>query len=740
MKSPYDKTPIITSVDDEDIDLLGLLHSIWDHKWMILLLSAMVAAIVGLYVSSRPPIYQARATLFLDQDEMDVVSSIQDIYLQGYRGFEYMQSQFELLRSRAIAERVVRKLEMHKMEQFQPQPPPPAPWYHFDLSKLKPAGANPPLETPWVRPSDEDLIKNLSFAVAGGVQVQQLGESNLVALTYRDGDPALAAKIVNTYLEQYIESFLDARMDSTLKATEWLNLRLGELKSNLKASEERLQAFRDQERLVDIEGVTTLSAQDVSSLNTTYSASRQRRSELETTQRELERLGKASTAELLTIPALQNHPELARLKQSLVEAERQVNEFSQRYGAKHNKMIEARSQLDSANSALDSEVKSVIYSISRDYQLALSTEMSSKNQLDSTKSDLQDLNRKEFALKELEREVETNSQLYNIFLTRIKETGTEAGFEAPPGRIIDLSSGGTPVGFNLNQTVGIAFFITFIVASGLAVLYGILDNTIKTPVDVEEKLRFPLLGTLPIMPKSRGAGLEEYWKNTKSEFAESIRTIRTGVVLTSLDSPAKIIVVTSSIPSEGKSTVALNLATAFAQVEKTLIIGGDLRRPNLARRCELRAKHPGLSDYIAGSSPLNDCIASWGSGDTMVDVMPTGIIPSNPLELLSSNKFRETLELLKARYDRILIDSAPVAAVSDAMLLAAYADQIVFVLKSDSTSVALIKNSLGQITNNNDVPLAIVLNQFDPKKKTKYYSNYSYRYKSQYYQTSETHG
>ncbi len=175
--------------------------------------------------------------------------------------------------------------------------------------------------------------------MAGGVQVQQLGESNLVALTYRDGDPALAAKIVNTYLEQYIESFLDARMDSTLKATEWLNLRLGELKSNLKASEERLQAFRHQERLVDIEGVTTLSAQDVSSLNTTYSASRQRRSELETTQRELERLGKASTAELLTIPALQNHPELARLKQSLVEAERQVNEFSQRYGAKHNKMI-----------------------------------------------------------------------------------------------------------------------------------------------------------------------------------------------------------------------------------------------------------------------------------------------------------------------------------------------------------------------------------------------------------------
>lgn len=738
MNNPLSNTAILHQDGDEDaLDLRAIAHSLWTRKWAILGIAIVVAILASFWVGAKPPIFEARATLVIEQGEANVVS-IQDVYSQGYRGWEYMQTQFELLRSRAIAERVVRKLGLPTLERFRPKPPEPRPWYKPDLSSLKPAGFNPELAKPWVMPSEDEQIQALTTLVASQVQIQQIGDSNFVSLTYRSDDPRLAASIANTYLQEYIDSFLDANVDATVQATDWMNTRLSDLRQTLKTSEDRLQAFRDQEQLVDIEGVTTLSAQEISTLNSTYSQSRQRRLELETTQRELERVKNATLDEMMMIPAILNHVVVRDLKQKETEAESKVSELSRRYGPKHPKMIDAVSQLNSAKTALDSEVKNVVFGIGREYQLALNSEMSSKSQLDATKLDLQDLNRKEFMLKELEREVQTNSQLYDMFFTRIKETGEAGIYEAPPARIIDLSQGGVQVGPNVKRAVVLAFALAFVAACGLSVLLDTLDNTIKSPLDVEEKLRAPVLGTLPVIRENKAGEFEEYWKNPKSEFAEAVRTIRTGVVLSGLDKPAKIIVITSSVPGEGKSTLALNLATSFAQMERTLVIGADLRRPSLARKCKLEARHPGLSNYVAGSATLEECIAILPG--TTLSVMPAGIIPSNPLEMLSSLKFREALEHLKTSFDRIVVDSAPIAAVSDALMLASYADSLIFVVKADSTSASLAKKSIAQLVTTNDLLTGVVLNHFDPAKSTKYYGSYNYRYSESYYNSTDTHG
>lgn len=734
---PANSLPLRNDGDEDALDLMGMVHSLWARKWAIISLAVVVAILVAFWVGSKPPIYDARATLLIEQGESSVVS-IQDVYTQGYRGWEYMQTQFELLRSRSIAERVVRKLELHTLDRYRPQPPPPRPWYKPDLSMLKPAGFNAEPQKPWTMPSVDEQIQSLTSMVASQVQIQQIGDSNLVSLTYRSDDPRLAASIANTYLQEYIDSFRDAKEDSTEQATDYLNTRMAELRQTLKNSEDRLQAFRDQEKLVDIAGVTTLSAQEISSLNSTYSQSRQTRLELETTQRELQRVKNASTEELMMIPAILNHAVVRDLKQDETEAESKVSELSRRYGPKHPKMIDAVSQLNSAKTALESEVKNVVFGIEREYQLALNSENSSKSQLDSTKLDLQDLNRKEFVLKELEREVETNSQMYNMFFTRIKETGEVGVFEAPPARVIDLSQGGVQVGPNIKQAVVLAFALAFVAACGLSILLDTLDNTIKTPVDIEEKLHAPMLGTLPLIKQNKAGNFEEYWKDPKSEFAEAVRTIRTGVVLSGLDRPAKIIVITSSVPGEGKSTLALNLAASFAQMEKTLVIGADLRRPSLARKCKLEARHPGLSNYVAGSASLEECIATLEG--TSLSVMPAGIIPSNPLEMLSSLRFREALDELKIRFDRIVVDSAPIAAVSDALMLASYADALIFVVKADSTSASLAKKSIAQLVNANELLTGVVLNHFDPSKAVKYYGSYNYKYNEGYYNTSDTHG
>ncbi|HTQ98854.1 MAG TPA: polysaccharide biosynthesis tyrosine autokinase [Candidatus Acidoferrum sp.] len=738
MNSPLTNVPALRQDGGEDaVDLFRMLRSIWVRKWAILALSGLVASATSFWISSRPPVYEARATLLIEEGENNVVQ-IKDVYQQS-QGVEYMQTQFELLRSRMLAERVVRKLQLQNLQRFMPTPPPPKPWYKFDLSSLKPPGLNPTPPKPWTMPPEEDRIQDLTDQVAGNVKIQQIGDSNLVALTYRDDSAKLAATIANTYLEEYIDSFFDSKLQTTMKANSWMQGRLDTLKQNLKSSEDRLQAFREREKFVDVQGVTTkLSAQQISSISTTYQQSRQRRQDLEATEKELERLKGHSVDELLTIPSLANHESIRRLKQVESDAQRNLSELSKRYGPKHPKIAEAKAQASSARSALESEVRNVEYSIGREYRQALDAENASKSQFDATNLDLQDTNRKEFQLKDLEREVETNSQFYDRFFNRLKETDEIGVFEAPPGRIIDTAQEGSEVGLNIRESAMMAFMVTLALACGLAILLDTLENTLKSPSEVEERLGVPILGTLPLMKGGKAGEFEEYWQNSKSEFAEAIRTIRTGVVLSGLDKPARIIVVTSSVPGEGKSTLTLNLAAAFGQMERTLVVGADLRRPSLARRCNLPAKHPGLSNFVAGSAELDECIAQFGESN--LSVMPAGIIPSNPLEMLSSRRFRDALETLKNRFDRIVIDSAPVAAVSDALMLASYADALIFVIKADATAASLAKKSIGQLENANAMLTGVVLNHFDPKRLTKYYESYNYRYGGGYYNSVDSHG
>lgn len=196
------------------------------------------------------------------------------------------------------------------------------------------------------------------------------------------------------------------------------------------------------------------------------------------------------------------------------------------------------------------------------------------------------------------------------------------------------------------------------------------------------------------------------------------------MILSSLDEPARIIVVTSTVPGEGKSTMALNLGSSLGQMEKTLVIGGDLRRPSLARKCGLQPNHQGLSHFVSGTAQLEDCIEHLE--DKQFHVMPAGVIPPNPLEMISSARFQEALVGLRQRFDRIVIDSAPLQAVSDALVLCSHADSVVYVVKADSTSATQALKSIASIVGSNEPLTGIVLNMFDTKRAASYYGGDSY--------------
>ena len=258
----------------------------------------------------------------------------------------------------------------------------------------------------------------------------------------------------------------------------------------------------------------------------------------------------------------------------------------------------------------------------------------------------------------------------------------------------------------------------------IAFIRGAMDNTTKSTKDIENNLHLSVLGEIPrVKQNNKDTAFEGFISQGNSLFAESIRTLRTSLVLANPDQPYSTIVITSSVPDEGKSTIALNLAEAFGQNERVLLIDADMRRPMLARTLNLPPHTPGLTNIVAGTSKLSPCLHSLKG--TQVDVLTAGLLPNNPLELLSSQRFSLMLYKLKQRYDRIILDTSPTHLVSDAMILAAQADAVIYVAKADSTPLPLLRNGVKRLREINAPLIGAVLNQV---KSTQKYSNQELNY------------
>lgn len=449
------------------------------------------------------------------------------------------------------------------------------------------------------------------------------------------------------------------------------------------------------------------------------------RMEAQHIKEDVQGMSNASTDQLMTIPGVLGHQLVRDSKREQALAERRVAELAKRYGPQHPQMISARADLDVASENLAREVRKVVTGINHDYAVALRNEEQLQEGWEARKSEIQQFNRTEFELQQLQRDVEANRELYDIFFTRVRSVSEAGGFEKPHARIVDRAVvPKSPVKPNKQLTVMVALALGIVLGCVVAILLDVLDNTVKNPDDVADKLQAALLGTVPLQYQDKAGQFQQIWDNPQSQFAEAIRTIRTGVILSSLDESAKVIVVTSTVPREGKSTMALNLGAALGQMEKTLVIGGDLRRPSLAKKCELQPNHQGLSHFVSGTAQREDCIEYLE--DKQFHVMPAGVIPPNPLEMISSARFQEALVELRQRFDRIVIDSAPLQAVSDALVLCSHADSVVYMVKADSTSATQAQKSIASIVGSNEPLTGVVLNMFDAKRASSYYGGDSY--------------
>jgi succinoglycan biosynthesis transport protein ExoP len=722
---------------EQTLDIVEYWRAISKRRWSILGLTVLVAILAALVVSNMRPLYRGTATLLIEQGKNRTVS-IEEVYSQGLLQREHYQTQVEILKSEELARKAINKLKLVSHPDYDPRQAPPS-W----LSRITGGSA----ANDEIKRTDDEVLKGVVQKFRANLQVQLVRNSQLAQISFVSPDKELAAKVPNILAETYIESDLDARMAMTQKASEWLRERMGELRSKVDTAEKSLQDYRDRERIVDAKGLALSGAsRQLEELTRSLVESRQKRAEAEAAYSMVQQVKAGRTqASYDSVPAVLRHPLVQRMKEQEAEADRRLSDAAKRYGPEHPRMVQAKAELEAAKESTRKQVEIVIAGLAKEYEAARANESAVERALGQSKADIQGINRKEFQLGVLEREVQQNRNLYDMFVNRLKETSAAGDLQSTVARVVDPATvPSNPFAPNKQQIVGIAAIVTLILAAMLALLLDRLTNTLNSTSDVENRLGVPALGVLQKIKGFVKKGFVSelaFFNDTQSTFSEAVRTVRTSVLMSALDDPHKVVVVTSSVPEEGKTTLSFNLACALGQVKKVLLVDGDLRRPKIGKLVNRDSRSPGLADLVAGQAQVSQCV--FFDERAGIHILPAGTVPPNPLELLSSRRFEDVITKLKEAFDIVLIDSAPLQLVSDAQVLSQFATSVIYVVKADSTPYQVAQNGIKKLRRVSAPILGVVLNQLDLEKAEKYYGEYSgYRsykgYKKQGY--TKTYG
>ena len=719
---------------DDVIDLTHYLRIVNRSKWRILALSLVITLLVALIVLKISPVYQATSSLLIESEETNIVS-IEQVYGLDASKKEYFETQYEILKSRHIAGKVVDKLNLGEnpvFTKYLDQPP-----SFLDSLKTSVKVFLTFLPQQESEPeSEEDIAQRrrqrLTTVFAENLMISPIPNTQVVKISYLSESPQLAAQVANTVADVYIENYLEAKFDMTSKATTWLNESLEGLRNKLVISEQKLSEFYEREQLVDLDGVVGLASEELQGLSEQLLVAENRLKQTEIIYEQVQNFD-GDPAELADMPAVQNHPSIQNVKKAELQAESKVSELSKVYGPKHQKMIAAQAELASIKQTLVNQVRSLISGINSEYRQADSQVKSLGVSVGQAKDEYRKLTTLESKRKILQREVDTNQQLYDSFFTRLQETSEVEGFETANARVLDEATvPNIPVKPKKMLTLAASLVVSAALGVFIAFTLDFLNSGVRSVDDVERKLGQRMIGLIPWLPhkKDKHLPLREFFSGDNHVFSEAVRTLRTSVQMLDLSGNKKVVMVTSSVPKEGKTTVSINLGFAMGQLGKTLLIDADLRKPSIAKRFDLPGFQPGLTNLVAGTHQLEECL--WHDAASNIDVITAGSNSPNPQELLLSEGFKTTIEKLKEKYDHIVIDTAPSQAVSDAIVVSDSSDILLYVVKADDTNEKLVSNGLERFMNLGKRIDGVILNQVDIKKAGSsdaymgYYDQYGY--------------
>jgi len=721
-------------IDNEEIiDLGQYWRTIKRAKWSIIAVTFVCLLIGGLIASSAVPIYRASAKILADPQQPNANRNEQ--YIASALVFLYYETQYEIIKSRNIAETVVDKLglvEKYKIAQEENKNQPTS-GLSSSIKELKTEFAalfSKESKTFKAAPTDAELKIMLASGIQAGIEVSGGKQSQIINISYTSPDPQEAARIINAISDAYIQFGLESRLGEVKNTESWLGEQFSLLKQKLQDSETKLSTYRSQQGLVDTNQQKSIGNTQLQSLNNELIRAQTKLSAAEEQYFAVKNVQQGSKDFYSLGPVLQNKTASDMVKAN-ARASQRVSELTERYGEKHPTMISARSELNSTQENLTLEVDKIVDNIQKNYKLAQFQVTNIIKLISKTRSDIQSLQTENFSLVSLERDVENNRRIYENFQISLMETSGKGEYTASNVHIIDRAiAPKAPFKPNIKMIIVLAGVFGVFFGVVLAFMREALDNTFKTPDAVEEKLKLPALGITPVVKKNKNSAKPEkqYLDDSRSPFAESINTIRTGLLFSNIDNPPKTILVTSATGSEGKSTLAMNLAGAYSNLGKTLLLEVDLRKPSVTKNLGIETKL-GLTDLVTGVVTVDSDVFYKDNNDQLT-VITCGTIARNPLELLSSQKFEQVLETLKQHFDYIILDGPPTLPVSDSCILANKVDGVIFAVKAEDTRIKVAKEAVSRLQKLNANIIGAVLTVAEPNKMSYYGDHY---YSGEYY-------
>ena len=749
--------------DDERVYLRRIWHAIRKRKLVIIVMAIIVTGVVTVEVFRTKSVYSASTTIEVGKENRTLVRT-GDVVVQTDESDDLyfvslaMKTKIRLLQSRPLLEDVVVNLKLDQNPKFLDVTTRKSFWEaaRSIASKFrKQEQAQEPQvvsETPVTRSSGEGTRSREESArlspyvdvLAANLTAEPLADTRMLVLSFSHTDPVLAADIVDNTAQVFIQRSFENKTEKYTSTSEWLDKATRELQSKVQQAEQALTDYSNKHNIYSLEGKENLAIDKLTRLHN------------EATRAETERMLKQSLYEQVRagnadkLPDMFTDPKLGELQKKLGELTVMHSQLDVTYGPKNPRVIEVKQQMTAIQQQIDDSRKALEGKLKADYERALRDEGSFKSALEQARSEAAQQNQAAIQFNILKQEVETNKQMYQDFLQKTNQAKIQKAEQQNTMKMIDPPQVPVaPIGPNRLRTIMIGFFLSLVAGIGLVFALEYLDNTVKTVEDVARYTQLPALSVIPAMSarKSRllsssngkkkaveglkissGSGLQTerlMTLDTRSSVAEAYRVLRTSVLLSSVDKPPKILLVTSGQPGEGKTTTAVNTAISLAQLgSSVLIIDCDLRRPSAHKLFGVEQQQ-GLSTYLSRNVKLVDVMQKLPIPNLWL--LPCGPIPPNPAEMISSGKMKEMLRLLGESFDHIIIDSPPLLKVTDPVILSTMVDGVILVVHGGKSTRDIVRRTRQELSLAGAKIFGVVLNNVDvgQANENEYYGSYS---------------
>lgn len=735
---PLSTYPYAPSFQEESSfrDYLRILKK---HRGVIIASVVIMLGLVTIATFRMTPLYEASARIAISKedsaDNLRLNQSSNDVDWNYDYNVE-LDTQAKILQSDTLALKVIDDLQLEKNKSF---------------------GGTPATTTDKALKTVNVDTKKDSEALDrwhGALAVNKIPRTRMIEIKFTSPDPKLAAQVVNTLASAYVENNFKARYESTMQASEWLQRQLADLQLKVETSQAALVKYERENGIVGIDEKSNTITSKLDQLNHDLTAAEDDRVQKEANYQLV------NSGDLDAIPELSQNGLIQRFREEEGQLQKQLADVSTQFGPSYPKVLELQNQIKQIEQSIKNETARIASRKHSEYEASVSREKMLRAAFEAQKQQANQLNEKAISYNQLKHDADSNRQLYDELQQKLKEAGITSGLKSSNVRVVDVARAPMiPSKPNVPHNLAMGFLLGLVGGVALAFVLESLDNTVRTPEQVETLSGLPSLGMIPLsldisttrnkkkLPASSALTTQaqtDLRKTTvallsharpKSEVAESYRALRTSILLSSIGAAPKIIMVTSALPQEGKTTTSINTAIVLAQKGgKVLLVDGDMRRPTIHQTFKLRNR-TGLSTVLTGSNSPDDLIVTSSILPNLF-VLPAGPPPPHPAELLDSNVMRALLDKWRQEYDHVIIDTPPVLSVTDGVLLSAQMDTVLLVVRSAQTSKDAMRRSRDVLAQVNARVMGVVVNAIDLQSPDAYYYYYGSNYAGRYYDES----